>query len=61
MNTENKFLVSAVGENIVILRAHGLGRLSCDDALLLAAYLVALSEPYAQYGFLELLEAVKRA
>lgn len=42
IDTTNKFIVSAQGDDLLILRA--VSRITQEDALNLAAYLVALSE-----------------
>lgn len=42
IDTVNKFLVSSVGDNVAIMNPPR-GRLSRSDALLLAAWLVALA------------------
>lgn len=42
IDTLNKFVVGRLGNDLVIMRPHS--RLSDADALLLAAYLVALAE-----------------
>lgn len=49
INTFNKFMVASQGSEIVFLRLLPT-RISQEDALLLAAYLVAMSEkPYEEF------------
>ena len=58
IDTLNKFLVSVRGGCITIMRTPDYG-LTPDEALVLAAYLVALAEPNASHRFSEVLEAVR--
>lgn len=59
IETANKFLVSARGNQILVLNHLALlAPLSADDALLLAANLVAIAEPGAAHSFQEVLTAV---
>lgn len=61
-DTLNKFAVSSTGDQVVVLMpVHGRA-LSPQDALILAAWLVALAEPSLPDGaprFAEVLEAVR--
>ena len=57
MDVMNKFLVGAHGQRIVIQRMPE--TLTPDDALLLAAWLVALAEPQATVTFHSVLKAVE--
>jgi hypothetical protein len=60
IDTFNKFAVASSGTRIRILRPPWEGSdLSPDDALLLAAYLVALAEHDATHKFAEVLKAVE--
>lgn len=58
IDTTNKFLVAAHG---TYLRIMNLPRepITADDAQLLAAYLVCMSQPYASREFSAVLEAVE--
>jgi hypothetical protein len=56
--TRNKFLVSARGEDVYLLGAP-LGGISADDALNLAAWLVAIAQPSASLDFDDLLTVVQ--
>lgn len=50
------------GGGLVILNLSALkGRISADEALLLAAHLVAMAEPMASNEFAEVLAAVQHA
>ena len=55
IDTSNKFLVAAQGDDIVLMRP--LARVSKKDALNLAAYLVALSEQPCE-DFIKVYDAV---
>lgn len=55
----NRFAVGIDGLRVVVL-APPQGPVSPDDALLLAAYLVAVAEPRATRPFADVLAAVKR-
>ncbi len=57
IDTFNKFLEGSHADSFVIL--HPPRVLTADDALLLAAYLVAMAEPTASHPFHQVLEAVK--
>lgn len=57
INTANKFLVASNSQGIVIMTDPR--KLTYDDALLLAAYLVSMAEPFASYKFPDVLEAVQ--
>ena len=59
IDTTNKFLVSVQGNYILILNTRS--RMSPDEALNLAAYLVVMSGPFAAAKFAEVLEAVQNA
>ncbi len=60
IDTTNKFMVCAGGNGIWVMRLSGLvGSVSPDDALLLAAYLVALAEHGASNAFADVLKAVE--
>ncbi len=61
VDTTNKFLVTCGGRGIQILNPPLGGNLSADDALLFAAYLVALAEHAASHDFPEVLAAVQNA
>jgi hypothetical protein len=54
--TENKFLVAAIGDKISLLRLGGV-TLEKDDALNLAAWIVAMSDPLEE-KFPKVLEEV---
>ena len=58
LDTMNRFGVSVYGDGLAILNPPRV--LTHDDALLLAAYLVALSR-HGRERFLEVLEAVENA
>lgn len=58
IDTSNKFLVSASGDAIAILNLPA-RPFSKDDALVFAAWLVALAEPGATYPFADVLDAVQ--
>ena len=58
LETLNKFAVGGLGESIVVLNPPR-GPVSPDDALLLAAYLVALAELGASHPFAEVLAAIR--
>ena len=58
IDTTNKFIVSAQGNDVIILRAVSL--ITQEDALNLAAYLVALSEQRFE-DFVKVYEAVCNA
>lgn len=60
VDTTNKFVVSVLGNGSVVILAPPRGPLSQDDALLLAAYLVALAAAPRE-RFLEILHAVENA
>lgn len=57
IDTMNKFMVGIQGNEVVMLLPPP-PRLSPDDAMLLAAYLVALAEHKAEHSFESVLEAV---
>lgn len=60
IDTTNKFLVSASGNRIVILKPPTAGTLNKEDALLFAAWLVTMS--FADDGeFEQVLAAVQNA
>lgn len=59
MDIRNKFLVGVRGSDVVI--GARVCMLSPDDALLLAAYLVAMAEPMTQTKFSDVLQAVQNA
>ncbi len=60
IDTGNKFMVMGkVSGEILIGRPPG--KLTADEALGLAAYLVSLAEPHAAHSFDEVLEAVRGA
>lgn len=62
IDTLNRFMVGWHGGGIVILNVSALQkRISGDEALLLAAHLVAMAEPLASHKFSEVLEAVQNA
>ena len=61
MDTPNKFLVGAQGDHIVIGLPMRAARMSRADALLLAAYLVAMAEPFSGEKFADVLHAVENA
>lgn len=58
IDTFNKFLVGANAAGIIIMKPPS-GLMSPDDALLLAATLVALAEYKASHSFAEVLKAVQ--
>ena len=58
MDTLNKFAVGALDKSVVVLIPPQ-GPVSPDDALLLAAYLVAIAEPSASHPFADVLAAVR--
>jgi hypothetical protein len=58
IDTLNKFGVGGAAGGFVITRPAFLP-MSADDALLLAAYLVAIAEPQATHTFAEVLAAVR--
>jgi len=61
IDTTNKFMVAArAGGGIVIINPPG-APFSSNDALLLAAYLVSLAEPFASHGVAAVLAAVHDA
>jgi hypothetical protein len=56
----NKWGVSSNRGRIHILNiSEVMGGLSCDDALMLSAWLVSMAEPFAERSFGECLEAVR--
>lgn len=57
-NTRNEFFVGQQGDNLIVLRRY-VDRLTFDDALNLAAYLVALADGQGTWPFADVLEAVK--
>ncbi len=58
IDTGNKFMVMGkVGGTILVGRPPG--KLTPDEALGLAAYLVSIAEPHATHKFAEVLEAVQ--
>lgn len=60
MDTFNKFAVAAGGDGLVILNPPR-QPMPYDDALLLAAYLVAMAEPFASVKFEDVLREVESA
>ena len=58
LDTLNRFAVGALDKSVVVLIPPQ-GPVSPDDALLLAAYLVALAELGASHPFAEVLAAVR--
>jgi len=61
IDTFNKFLVAAGGDNIVFLKPVP-QNISGDDALLLAAYLVSMATALPkQHSFAEVLAAVENS
>jgi hypothetical protein len=58
IDTTNKFAVAISGGKVVIMRPPGPAGITPDDALLLAATLAAIAEPFAANSFEEVLEAV---
>lgn len=58
IDTTNKFMVAVQGDDVVMLKPLP-PRMSPDDALLLAAYLVALAEYRANHQFQAVLDAVQ--
>ena len=57
IDTTNKFMVAVQADNVVVLRP--LPKVfTPDDAMLLAAYLVALAEHKASHPFQAVLDAV---
>jgi hypothetical protein len=58
IDTTNKFLVSGTGRGIVIMNPPR-KEISHEDALLLAAYLVSMSDPYSGMKFEDVLNAVQ--
>ena len=58
IDTLNKFAVGSLADSIVVLIPPQ-GPVSPDEALVLAAYLVALAEPRASHPFAEVLAAIK--
>lgn len=61
METLNKFLVGAHDRDICIGAPWATQRMTPDDALLLAAYLVAMAEPFAAETFADVRRAVASA
>lgn len=61
MGRLNKFLVGVLGERVVIMGKVSGRALTYDDALLLAAYLVVLAEPFASEKFADVLKDVKNS
>jgi hypothetical protein len=57
LDVTNKFLVGAAGPNIVIMNPPR--SLSVDDALVFAAWIVALAEYRAKTPFADVLEKVQ--
>lgn len=57
IDTSNKFLVTTIGNHFLMRLSPA--RISADDALLLAAWLVAMAEPYASHKFADVLTAVQ--
>ena len=60
IETLNKFMVGVIGPDVIVGKFVG-GRLSPQDALLLAAYLVAMAEIQTEQKFDEVLKAVQNA
>ena len=58
LDTLNKFAVGSLADSVVVLIPPQ-GPVSPDDALLLAAYLVAIAEPSASHPFADVLAAVR--
>lgn len=58
IDTTNKFMVGLQGDQLVVMRP--IQRLSTDDALNLAAYLVAMAEE-KDGDFARVLEAIQNA
>ena len=58
LDTLNKFAVGGLGDSIVLLMPPQ-GPITSEDALVLAAYLVALAEPRASHPFADVLAAVR--
>ena len=61
METSNKFLVGAQGENIIVGLPMRAARMTKEDALNLAAWIVALATPDAEKEFTPVLNAVLRS
>lgn len=60
LDTTNKFGVAgSSAKKILIMFPPLRGELTYEDALLLAAYLVAMSEPFVGYKFEDILNAVR--
>lgn len=57
LDVSNKWMVGAAGPNVVILRPPT--SLSVDDALVFAAWIVALAEYRAKTPFADVLEKVQ--
>lgn len=57
INTVNDQRVGMRGPNLVVLLPKTI--MTCDEALMHAAYLVAMAEPSATLKFAEVLEAVQ--
>ena len=57
IDTMNKFMVGLQGDQVVLLRPPG-PRLTPGEAMILAAYLVAIAEHKAPYPFQMVLDAV---
>lgn len=60
METMNKFLVGVQGEHIVVGLPMSAARMSKEDALLLAAWLVAMATEDPKKDFTPVLHAVLR-
>lgn len=58
LDTSNKFMVGVSGAHIVMLRPPR-GSITKDDALNLAAWLVALADDTPPHKFLSVMEAVQ--
>jgi hypothetical protein len=56
-DVHNRYLVGVQGEHVIVMAPPAL--MAPDDALNLAAHLVALAQPYATLDFAELLAAVE--
>lgn len=59
LDTTNKFGVASIRLRTLIMFPPLRGELTYEDALLLAAYLVAMSEPFVGYKFEDILNAVR--
>jgi hypothetical protein len=61
IDVTNKWLVGFDGETIGFGNPRALSNLTPDDALVLAAYLVLMAEPFSDHVFSEVTRAVMRA